>query len=69
MKPMHTRLVAAVRWDYEIGLMSCADIARKYHQVMHHSTVYNICSRDIYPHVAPVRHALAWAKQSWRAKA
>lgn len=67
MKPMRRNLVAAVRWDYEVGLQSQAEIARKYRQVMHPATAYGICARRIHPDVAPVRNNLAWAKLSWRA--
>lgn len=66
---MHRNLVAAVRWDYEVGLQSQAEIARKYRQVMHSTTVYDICAGRIYADVAPVRNNLAWAKLSWRAQA
>lgn len=66
---MHRNLVAAVRWDYEVGLQSQAEIARKYRLVMHATTAYDICARRIHPDVVPVRNNLAWAKLSWRAQA
>ena len=69
MKPMHPRLVAAVRWDYEIGLLSQAEIARKYRLVMHATTAYDICARRIHPDVVPMQNPVAWAKLSWRAQA
>jgi len=64
--PLHPRLVAAVRWDYEVGLVSCAEVVRKYRLVMGESAARRIMSREVQPEVAPVRHALAWAKTSWR---
>lgn len=65
MKPMHRNLVAAVRWDYEIGLLSRADLARKYRAVLGLSSVYDIAARRIYPEIKSVRHATAWCKLSW----
>ena len=66
MKSIRPRLVAAVRWDYEIGLMSRADLVRKYHMVLGLTSVYAICNGTLQPGVASARHALAWCKRSWR---
>jgi len=65
MKALHSRLVAAIRYDYEVGLESQAAIAQKYRQVAGFSTVLNICARRIHPDVEPIKHATAWAKLSW----
>lgn len=59
------RLVAAIRWDYEHGLMSCADIARKYRMVASRDTVYRICNGRAHPKVPATKHAMAWCKSSW----
>lgn len=63
---LRPRLVAAVRWDYEVGLLSRAEVVHKYRLVIAKSTAYQIMAGTLYPDVAPVRHSRAWAKLSWR---
>lgn len=67
-RSLHPRLVAAIRWDYEYGLMSRADVAAKYRLVAGKSCVYDILSGDSYAEVKAQRHALAWCKRTWRLK-
>lgn len=64
--PLHPRLVATIRWDYEIGLLSRADVVRKYRLVVSQASAYQTMAGTIYPDVKPMRHRLAWAKLSWR---
>lgn len=54
------RVVGALRWDYEVGLMSMADVARKYSGIMHPATARRIMNRTSYPDVKSVRNTAAW---------
>lgn len=62
----HRRLVAAVRWDYEVGLMSQADLVRKYRLVISSAVVREIANGQYQSDVPAARCALAWCKRSWR---
>lgn len=61
-------LVAAVRWDYEYGLMAQGDLVAKYRLVLSESSVRGIASGRRHPEVKARRQALAWCKNSWRLK-
>ena len=63
---LHPRLVAAVRWDYEYGLLSHAQLVHKYRLVLSPAGVRGIIYGDTQPQVKAAKHALAWAKTSWR---
>lgn len=65
---INTRLIAAVRWDFERGLLSVAQLVQKYRLVMAANDVRAIASHLVYPGVKPQRNALAWCKRSWRLK-
>lgn len=67
-RALHPRLVAAIRWDYEYGLMSRAEVVAKYRLVAGRDTVRDILERAAYPEVKAQRHALAWCKRTWRLK-
>lgn len=54
------RLVAAVRYDYEIGLMQLADVVRRYSTLLAADTVRDICAGRIYPEVKASRCKLNW---------
>lgn len=60
------RLVAAIRYDYEVALMSMADVVRKYHLVVSAWTARRIMHGDVYKEVKAAHHRLAWCKRSWR---
>ena len=63
---LDTRLVAALRWDFEIGLLSMAQVVEKYRLVVSAPTARAIMNRKTYTDVQPARNALAWCKRSWR---
>jgi hypothetical protein len=54
------RLVAAIRYDYEIGLMSQIDVVRRYSTVLDAGTVRDICAGRIHPDVKASRFKLNW---------
>lgn len=58
--PVPARLVAAVRWDYEYGLLSMAQCADRYSTLLASSTVRDICAGRIYPDVKASRLKLLW---------
>jgi len=58
--PTPARLVAAVRWDYEIGLMSVAQCAERYSTLLSAHTVRDICADRIHPGVKASRLKLLW---------
>lgn len=63
---IHPRLVAAVRWDYEYGLLSHAQLVHKYRLVLQANSIRGIIYGETQPHIKAAKHALAWAKTSWR---
>lgn len=65
---LHPQLVAAVRWDYVVGLFSHADIVHKYRLVLDVDTARAICAGYVDAHIMPARHVLAWSKTSWAHK-
>lgn len=54
------RLVAAVRWDYEYGLLSVAQCVARYSTLLAHDTVRDICAGRIHPDVKASRMKLLW---------
>lgn len=54
------RLVAAVRWDYEYGLLSMAQCAARYSTLIGGQTVRDICAGRIHPDVKASRLKLLW---------
>jgi len=54
------RLVAAVRWDYEVGLLSIAQCIERYSTLLAHDTVRDICAGRIHPDVKASRLKLLW---------
>lgn len=63
---LHPRLVAAVRWDYEYGLLSHAQLVHKYRLVLQANSIRGIIYGETQPQIKAAKHALAWAKTSWR---
>lgn len=61
------RIVEAIRYDYEIALLSMADVARKYRDVLHPDSARDIMNRATYPGVEPVYHHLGYCLK-WRQK-
>jgi hypothetical protein len=62
------RIVEAIRYDFEIGLMTMAQVVRKYHGVVAASTARDIMNRTTYPEVKAVYHPLGYCKRFWRNK-
>ena len=58
--PTPARLVAAVRWDYEIGLMSVAQCIERYSTLLSAHTVRDICAGRAHPDVKASRMKLLW---------
>ena len=54
------RLVAAIRWDYEIGLLSAAQCAARYSTLLAADTVRDICAGRIHPDIKASRLKLLW---------
>lgn len=54
------RLVAAVRWDYEYGLLSMAQCVERYSTLLGTDTVRDICAGRIHPDVKASRLKLLW---------
>jgi hypothetical protein len=61
------RIVEAVRYDYEIGLLSMAQVVRKYARVIGADAARDIMNRTTYPEVKPKRHPLGWC-ENWRSR-
>lgn len=66
VRHLDKRLAAAVRYDYEVALLSMADVVHKYRLVISAATARDIMNGLIYPEVKSAHHALAWCKRSWR---
>jgi hypothetical protein len=62
---LRSRLVAAIRWDYEHGLLSMADVVRKYRQVASERVVRGIMRGETDPGVKAFKDPVAWARTSW----
>jgi len=58
--PTPARVVAAVRWDYEYGLLSMAQCAERYSSLLCAHTVRDICAGRIHPDVKASRLKLLW---------
>jgi len=58
--PTPARLVAAVRWDYEVGLLSVAQCAERYSTLLGKQVVYDICAGRIHSDVKASRLKLLW---------
>jgi hypothetical protein len=58
--PTPDRLVAAVRWDYEYGLLSVAQCVERYSTLLAHQVVRDICAGRIHPGVKASRLKLLW---------
>lgn len=54
------RLVAAVRWDYDYGLLSVAQCIARYSTLLGAHTVRDICAGRIHPDVKASRLKLLW---------
>lgn len=54
------RLVAAVRWDYEVGLLPQAQCVERYSTLLAADTVRDICAGRIHPGVKASRLKLLW---------
>lgn len=54
------RLVAAVRWDYEYGLLSMAQCVARYSTLLAADTVRDICAGRTHPDVKASRLKLLW---------
>ena len=54
------RLVAAVRYDYEVALLAPADIVRKYADLMSKSTVYEVLNYTCQPEVRAAQCSVVW---------
>lgn len=58
--PTPARLVAAVRWDYEVGLLSMSQCIDRYSTLLGADTVRDICADRIHPGVKASRLKLLW---------
>ena len=58
--PTPDRLVAAVRWDYEYGLLSVAQCVERYSTLLGAGTVRDICAGRSHPDVKASRLKLLW---------
>ncbi len=63
---LHPRLVAAVRWDFDIGLLSVSQLVDKYRLVLSRHHVEQIANGKSHPTIKAERCALAWCKRKWR---
>jgi hypothetical protein len=54
------RLVAAIRYDYEIGLLSMAQCAERYNTLVSARMVRDICYGHAHPDVKASRMKLLW---------
>lgn len=59
-------LVAAVRWDYEYGLLSIAQLVDRYRQVMNQNTVRGVAFGTTRSEVKAARNVRAWCNPKWR---
>lgn len=57
---LRKRIVAAIRWDFEVGLVSTADLVEKYRRVASADQVRGIVGRLMDPDVPPARAEHAW---------
>lgn len=58
--PTPARVVAAIRWDYEVGLLSVAQCVARYSTLVSDRTVRGICAGTIQPDVKASRFDLLW---------
>lgn len=54
------RLVAAVRWDYEVGLLSQTQCVARYSTLLSAHSVRDICAGRTHPDVKASRLKLLW---------
>lgn len=59
---LKTRLVAAIRWDFEIGMLSRGQIIRKYEGVAGPWAIRGIVGRTMDPDIAPRRGYTTYPK-------
>jgi hypothetical protein len=59
-QPAPARLVAAIRYDYEIGLLSMAQCAERYGTLLSARLVRDICYGRAHPDVKASRMKLLW---------
>jgi hypothetical protein len=64
--PLPRSLVAAIRWDYEYGLLSQNDLVRKYAEVASATSVRGIASLRRHPDILAVRNDGAHCNPKWR---
>jgi len=64
--PLPVALVAAIRWDYEYGLMSQVDLVRKYRDVASEGSVRGIASLRRHPSTLARRNDGAATNPKWR---
>lgn len=57
---LRTRLVAAIRWDFEIGLQSTADLVVKYRNVASAEQVRGICGNILDKDVRACQGKYLW---------
>ena len=54
------RVIAAVRWDYEVGMLSCAQLRRRYGSILVPDTIYDIVSGRLRPDIKASRFVIKW---------
>ena len=59
---INKRLVAAVRWDYETGMLSWAQMQKKYSLALSPGQVRGILAYTIDPDIKPARSVALWRK-------
>ena len=62
------RLVAAIRYDYEIGLWAPADIVRKYAPLMCTTSVYAVLNYTSQPEVRAAQCSMTWLLRNLKRK-
>lgn len=64
-KPAHARaipdrLIAAVRYDFEVGMLSLAQLRERYGTLMHPSSIREITAGELRPEIKASKFVLNW---------
>jgi hypothetical protein len=55
------RVIAAVRWDYEVGLLSLAQLRERYGSILVASTINDIAAGRLRPDIKASRFVVKWS--------
>lgn len=62
------RLVGAIRYDYEVGLLAPADIVRKYAELLNRTTVYEVLNYTCQVEVRAAHCSITWLLRNLKRK-